>query len=683
MRKRTLLLVVLFFTSLGNGGSIPLYAQDVLSIDAPKLMDVVPGVLYLQFRAKHGIDFEHLSPTHTGNAELDHLFSTVGVSEIYPFDTCVKNFEAYRRHGIDRMYVIHYSGEGNSPRTLGLDFLKLNVVEFASPRYIFQLCYTPNDPQITEQYALDNMHIKDAWGISKGSSDIVIADLDVGVNYTHEDIAANIFHVEGDHIGKDIVGDAGTWNKFRPDFDPMPHVIPGLTPLPPYNHGSLTTGCFGAIADNGIGGAGSGFNCKVMIVKISNDSTYIYGGYEGITYAATHGAKILNCSWGGAADPGYIAMVQNIVDATVESGVLIVTASGNQGRDIDKYTYIPACLKNVLTVGATDINDQPASFTNFGKLTHVFAPGTGIYSTGFPGNSLYVYDQGTSFSCPLTAGVAGLVWAKHPDWSPKFVTRQIIQTCDNVVNPSNRAKYWGRVNAYAALSNTTVPGLKISGFSVDGVSNGGLKYIDKVYSLDVKFKNYMAAGSGIQAKLISYPGTADPSISGYTIQQSTATLGSMNSLQEVSGSYKFTRDTNDDGQGSQILLAFAISYGTATVEGSKYFDTLILPINITGDGEIPVKGVEDKTELNTQLGNSFPNPVSVEGAIAFDLANSDITKLSICDILGRTITVLSEGFLDKGHHQASFNANTLENGVYFYKLETSGAVITKRLIVVH
>lgn len=670
MKKKTLL-VLLIIVSLFSGGSFVVRAQAPLSVDAPKLTEVVPGVLYITLKAHHGIDFEHLSPTHTGNTELDKLFSAIGVTDIYPFDPDAKNNVISRRHGIDRIYVINFSDEGRSPRLIGHDFQNLDVVEGIGPRYVFQKSYVPNDPSISSQYALDKMQVKNAWGISKGNANIIIADLDEGVNYDHEDLAANIYQING-HPGVDLVGSGSKPSTTPVDFDPMPG--------PNLSHGTFTTGCFGEVPDNNKGGAGTGFNCKIMAVKIADDAGKLLGGYEGIYYGSTHGAKILNCSWGGyETDPSYIAYFQVFIDDAVDRGSLVVAAAGNDSKDIDAAAnhFIPAYLNKVLSVGATDENDKAASFSNYGKAAEVFAPGANIYSTTFPGNDAYSTSSGTSFACPLTSGIAGLVWAKNPDWTPKFVARQIIETCDNVVNPGNRGKYWGRVNAFSALTKQTVPGIKMTDFVVDGVDSGGLDYINKIYSLDVKFKNYMAAagsGNNIQVRLLP--------IDGYTVQLGTVSLGAMNSLQTSTGSFKFTRDGSDNG--AQLPMLFAVTYGSSTVEALKYYDTLSLTVDITGDNIYVPKGVKEPQSEILGLGNTYPNPVSSDGTIMFELAKQGYAKLSVSDVLGRTLNILSAGNFDSGTHRTHFDVRALENGVYLYKLETvDGSVMTKRMIVIH
>ncbi len=681
--KRIIPISLLVIALLFGADISPIQAQAPLSVNGPKLMDVVPGVLYLRLKPNHGIDFTNLSPTHTGNAALDGIFAQIGVTEVVPFNPDPINDPSPMPRGMERMYVIHFSEEQGSPRIIGHDFSKLDVVEGVSPRFIFEHCsYTPNDPQVPNQYSLDNahMHILDAWGVSKGNSNIVIADLDEGANYNHEDLAANIFKI-GNNFGYDIVGDNGTSQKFKPDNDPMPG--------PNQSHGTFTTGCMGMVPDNGKGGAGSGFNCKIMVIKIADNLGKLYGGYEGITYAWMHGAKILNCSWGGyESDQTYLDFVQVFIDSALANGALVVAAAGNDTKNIDNAAthFIPAYSKNVLSVGATDASDKPATFSNFGKTVNVYAPGDNILSTTFPGNSAYDYSSGTSFACPLTAGVAGLVLAKNPDWTPKFITRQIIETCDNVVNPTSRTFYWGRVNAYKALTAQTVPGVGITTYKVDGIVKGGLKFVDKIYTIDVTFKNYMAAvksGGNIQVQLLPIDGSVTL-LGGYTVLLGPASLGAMISGQQAVGSFKFSRDGTDGGAGTQLPLYFAVSYGSATVEGSKYYDTLVINVDIISDDIFATKGVTDQTSNILELGNTYPNPVANDATINFELASREYAKLSICDILGREVSILSDGMMGAGKHSVNLNAHTLENGVYIYKLETSdGAIMTKRMIVIH
>ncbi|MEI8133798.1 MAG: S8 family serine peptidase [bacterium] len=674
--RKLLAYIVLFSLALMCTVNLHVIAQTTQSVDAPKLSDVSPGILYLKFHQGQGIDIANLSPTHTGNAQLDQLFTQLGVKAIQCADPEVEH------PGIGDMFIIQFSTEGNEPRATGHLFLKLPAVELVAPQYILTSYFTPNDPQVPVQYALDNMHLKDAWGLAQGTNSMLIADIDLGVNYNHEDLKGNIYQFSG-HSGYDVVGDAtpiGTM--FSPDFDPYPGA--GL------NHGTMTSGCFGATTDNSIGMAGSAYQCKILAIKIANNAGILMGGYQGIKYAITHNAKILSCSWGFTeTDPAYIAFWQALVNEVLDSNCLLVAAAGNDGKNNTTSGYFPTNLKGVLSVGASDNQDRAAlkintgTFaTNYGSLVNVYAPGVQIYSTSLPRNTDYSVEDGTSFSCPLTAGVAGLVWNKHPDWQPKFVSRQIIETCDNVINPTDRTNYWGRVNAYTALSKATVPGLNITMFAVDNVPHGSLKYADKIYNLDVTLKNVMADGSGLVATLVPVPGS-DPTYPSYTIQKAVASLGTMTSGQSVTASFKFTRDTNDDQAGGKLKLAIAISYGNSTVGGKKYTDTIPFYIDIIGDDAFPTKSV-GQNHYSETLSDCFPNPVAGEATINFELSQAGIVKLGIYDALGRSVMNVADGMLDAGAHRTSFDTRSFVNGTYFYRLETSeGAMLTKRMVVVH
>src|SRR5207248_2414046 len=134
--------------------------------------------------------------------------------------------------------------------------------------------------------------------------------------------------------------------------------------------------------------------------------------------------------------------------------------------------------------GAVDQSDRPAYFSNYGSSVGVWAPGVGITSTAYPGNSSYASEDGTSFACPLTSGVAGLVFSLHPTWLPQTVARQIVQTCENVVDPSNRNNYWGRVNATNVVGPPVAgPGLIVTGYELDGVANDTLGVPGLVHTL--------------------------------------------------------------------------------------------------------------------------------------------------------------------------------------------------------
>ena len=176
----------------------------------------------------------------------------------------------------------------------------------------------------------------------------------------------------------------------------------------------MVAGCAAASTNNGVGISSVGFNTKLMFTKHYADnqtqSSYSSNLYEGILYAATHGAKIINCSWGGY-NPSTIA--QDIITyVTLDLGCLVVAAAGNSNLETPIY---PASYEYVLSVASSDQNDVRAPFSNFGKTIDIISPGRDIYTTTY--NDAYATDSGTSLSAPIVSGAAALVWANNPTFT--------------------------------------------------------------------------------------------------------------------------------------------------------------------------------------------------------------------------------------------------------------------------
>jgi subtilisin family serine protease len=604
----------------------------------------------------------------------DKKFQQIGlqlmVSDIHPFDPSPEPDSYTKRYGLDRIFVLTYDNEVSLDHAIDM-FASCPSVERISPRPIFQSTYIPNDPRVADQWYLSTMKVQQAWDAGKGNANTVIAILDDGINYQHEDLLPNLFINPGEDgldaqgqdkrtngkdddrdgyvdnwRGWDFVG-SGTANQqstWKPDNDPSP-------PLPSYSHGTSVAGCAAGKADNGIGIAGPGFNCTMMPIKTGDKDGTLIAGYEGIHYASTHGAKIINCSWGGQLDDQYVWIVEDIINAASDRGSLVVASAGNDGNlDNDLNPFYPANIKNALSVGATGQNDKATSFSHFGASVDVFAPGQNIVTTGYPGNNTYNNSfLGTSASAPIASGVAGLLAAKYPNWKPKHIARQLVETCDNVVNPQNRSKYWGRINAYNAMSLPTVPGLVITGFKLDGVDNGQIEYLNKKYSLEVTFKNVMFNGTGLTATLMR--------VEGYRPNQPLAQLGTMAAEAEKSGTFQFTRDSTDDSQTLPMYIIVADGTG-------KYRDTLRLTLEIIADDiwVDPVISVHDSKVLDIR---PYPNPATDH--ILLPIPSDGIEQwLIITDMLGRV--VYREDLNGSHGIVIDVDTRTLTSGIYRYSI---------------
>lgn len=346
-------------------------------------------------------------------------------------------------------------------------YRKNPLVEYAEPNYIRRISYTPNDPSLS--WGLSKVEAYSAWDITSGSSDVVIAVVDTGLDWNHPDLAANVWINAGeipgnglDDDGNGFVDDYMGW-----DFTDAPggpgamgedYLKRDNDPMDFHGHGTHVAGIVAAVANNSQGSAGLAYGCKVMAVR-SGYKTSNGGGLledddcaAAIIYAADNGAKVINMSWGGSSPS---SLIQDALDYAASRGCLLIGAAGNSNTSS---IFYPAGYTNVLAIAATTSNDSKASFSNYGNWIDVSAPGTGIYSTLF--DNTYASWSGTSMAAPFVAALGGLVFSQNPTWNREKVAQQIRDTADNIdsINPSYAGLLGtGRINAYQAVLPETEP----------------------------------------------------------------------------------------------------------------------------------------------------------------------------------------------------------------------------------
>ncbi|ADC64416.1 peptidase S8 and S53 subtilisin kexin sedolisin [Ferroglobus placidus DSM 10642] len=286
------------------------------------------------------------------------------------------------------------------------------------------LCYTPNDSQWSQQWGPKKIYAPEAWDYQKGSTDVVVAVLDTGIDYNHEDLAGRVIK------GYDFVNN---------DNDPMDDN--------PYSHGTHVAGIIGAIMDNSKGIAGVA-QVKILAVKVCDSEGVCTWKKirDGVYYAADQGAKIISMSFRRF---DYSLEGENACNYAYNTkGCLLIAASGNDGQEVTTY---PAAFSTVIAVGAIDSNDQRASFSNYGSHLELVAPGVNILST--VRNNGYNTMSGTSMAVPHVSGVAALVWSQNPSFSNQKV-REILRNTAVDLGSSGWDKYYGhgKVNAYAAVA---------------------------------------------------------------------------------------------------------------------------------------------------------------------------------------------------------------------------------------
>jgi hypothetical protein len=304
-------------------------------------------------------------------------------------------------------------------------------VELVEPNRMRYAAGDPNDPLFFDQTHLFNSRLPAAWDVTHGSPSTVIAVLDSGIDANHPDLVGRIV------AGRDIVNN-------------------DATPTDDNGHGTAVAGVAAADSDNNIGVAGSAWDAKIMPVKVlgadgaGSDADIA----SGIEWAVDAGAKILNMSLGG---PGSSATLANAVNYATSNGVLMVAASGNESTDVPSF---PAAYDAVVAVGATDWYGDVAAFSNRGPHVDLVAQGVGMVTTA--SESLpsteddYASFAGTSFSAPLVAGVAALVKAKNPTFTPAQIASRLRSTAiDRGPSGIDDHYGWGLLDAYAAVGGKT------------------------------------------------------------------------------------------------------------------------------------------------------------------------------------------------------------------------------------
>jgi thermitase len=333
------------------------------------------------------------------------------------------------------------------------EILSVRGVAAAEREVSAHIDYTPNDPYFSlDQWGVLEIQADKAWDYTTGNeNNVTVAVLDTGVDYTHDDLTANMWKDANGYYGYDF------WND---DNNPMDDNINGYqgsdwVPNMQIYHGTHVAGVVGAVMNNGLGIAGIS-QAKIMSVKVMNDSgegTDITVS-EGIRYAVDNGADIITMSLGVDTPT---AALKSAVDYAVAHHVVLTAAAGNEGASRVSY---PAGYPQVIAVGAITEAMTRASFSNYGSNMDLMAPGTHIYSTK-PTDS-YQFLDGTSTATPFVAGVAALMLSANPGLTPAEIRTNMNLTADDIGSTGwDVFTGWGVVNAYNAVKAVSGPSTAI------------------------------------------------------------------------------------------------------------------------------------------------------------------------------------------------------------------------------
>ena len=487
---------------------------------AQSVAEVVPHVVVVQFEA--GVSLAGKAST-TGLQVFDRRAAAYGVHTIermYPFLDHVEPTPKTRRNllALRRTYYVRYSADV-TPERVSRDLARVPGVVYAESvpvnrtrEPVRRERIDPNDPRFNDQPELELIRLPEAWDVVKssdGTPKVVIAIVDDGTEWRHEDLRANVWTNEDEIPGNGIDDDN---NGFIDDvhgvnFSNGDHTDNDPTASPENRHGTSVAGSASAVTDNNVGIAGAAWNAEMMHVNNAcpGSGDGICEGYEGILYAAANGADIINASWGGfVRDDQEVKHLDQTLDLATDMGALVVAAAGNSNSSNDRFRDYPARSPRVLSVGATEKSTRRrAGFSNYGRLVNVFAPGVGILTTGVGDD--YVLINGTSFSSPLTAGVAALVKTRFPAMDPDALREHIRLTSENidVENPGFAGQLGrGLVNALAAVQAPELPAVRLKRWSWTDQDGDRQIASGDVVTITATVVNYLSDARGLSVGLV-------------------------------------------------------------------------------------------------------------------------------------------------------------------------------------
>jgi subtilisin family serine protease len=447
------------------------------------------------------------------------------------------------------------------------------LIQLAEPMFIRQPLYTPNDSLVNQQYALSLMHCFEAWDLVRCDSTMVIADADIGTDWTHLDLSNSIYQNPGEigidkngrdkrynGIDDDSNGFIDDWHGW--DFGGTYGTTPDNDARPGdgINHGTQTAGIFAAQGNNVLGMAGIAFGARIIPIKISDDAgANLDFGFEGITYAADMHARIVNCSWGGT---GRSDAEQDAINYAYAKNCAVVAAAGNSGENFPFEDLYPAAYDHVLSVAAVDGNGNNADFSDFNTHVDISAPGVDVTSS-ITGNSYITSGaDGTSFASPNAAGVVALVLQQFPNLTAGQAMEQVRVTGNPVLGlDSDRVHFEGHgvADAFRAVSDTNTYSARVDSITVKDHNGIGSFAPGESGGIIIHAMNYLKPLGHLMARVEVVNGA-----NYVALQQTSIPLGAVATLGEVS----------NDPAAFQIAVADSAPQNTEVLIRVFFYDSV-------------------------------------------------------------------------------------------------------------
>ncbi len=341
------------------------------------------------------------------------------------------------------------------------------------------------DPLFSKQWGMINIGTQAAWKVTRGNPNMIVAVIDTGVDYTHEDLLPNLWRNPGEIPDNGIdddqngyIDDEIGWDFAKNDNKPydlsmsiLEILFKGGNP----GHGTHCAGNVAARGDNGLGISGVAPNVKIMSLRFISEKGQgtSADAIKAIKYAVDNGAQVLSNSWGSegedASEGAENKALREMIQYAQDHNVLFVAAAGNghsgkgYSNDTDPKPGYPASYsnENIISVAAINAQDTLGAFSNWGQKTvHIAAPGVVVFSTTV-GNkySDVIVDKlgfkatwdGTSMACPIVAGAAALYWSAHPEKTVLEVKNAIIQSAKKVPILADKMVSGGKLDVEALL----------------------------------------------------------------------------------------------------------------------------------------------------------------------------------------------------------------------------------------
>lgn len=392
----------------------------------------------------------------------------------------LQQFHAARQRRIERAFPqqgnlqIVRLAEGEQVAEAVARYRASGLVGFAEPDYVVSAAATlPNDPRFQDgtQWGLNNygqngglpdadVDAPEAWDVYRAASNVVVAIVDSGIRYTHEDLAGNLWtnQTDGTHGFNARTGDHDPWDE--------------------NGHGTHLAGIIGAVTDNARGVAGVAWRVRMMGCKFLDaaGNGFNSDAVACIEFARTNGADVINMSWGGT---DFSAAVSNAIWFARADGIVVVAAAGNNAGNIDAIPFYPAslALDNLVTVGASTRLDGVWNLSNYGaNSVDLFAPGAAIFSTTATGDAAYGSLNGSSMASAYVAGALALLRAESPAATGTEPIARLLAAVDHAPAFTGKCVTGGRLNLRKVLDRprvTVTPNVWPIELRINGVTGHG------------------------------------------------------------------------------------------------------------------------------------------------------------------------------------------------------------------